>query len=111
MRRLSSLLLYAGVGICALGVAGLVGGMWLNLPPEVVRRIAMALPFVVGGALLIVGALVGRAARRPEVPVRPDLSPADADVHHLGAGTHRASTPSGRAKSTVHAIEPRDRAT
>ena len=86
MRRLSNLLLYGGVAICALGVAGLIGGMWVSLPPAAVRRIAMALPFAVGGALLIVGAIVGRAARRVEASTGKALPSTDRAVPHIGAG-------------------------
>ncbi len=67
MRRISNFLLYAGAGICVLGAIGVAGGMWVNLPPHAVRMIAMALPFVLGGALLITGAVIGRATRRAEL--------------------------------------------
>jgi hypothetical protein len=107
MRRLSSSLLYAGLGICALGAVGLMGGMWVTLSPQAVRRIAMALPFTVGGALLIAGALVGRAARRSV-----EGQPADRETPAVGAGLAEWTTRSGepepmRRRSTG---EPPDRA-
>jgi hypothetical protein len=64
MRRLSTFLLYAGTAICLLGAAGYLYGAWANLSAAAVRAIAMTLPFVVGGLLLVIGAMVGRAARR-----------------------------------------------
>ena len=94
MRRLSNTLLYAGLVVCALGAVGIAGGMWVNLPPATVRLIAMALPFEIGGILLIVGAAVGRAARRAEhaLPAAPGHAP-------LGTGDTPPSA--ARAGSTT----------
>ena len=82
MRRLSTLLLVAGALVGLLGVFGVFAGAWANLPPAAVKAVAMSLPFVLGGALLAVGALLGRvAARRPPVAPRRPLA---ADVPHEG---------------------------
>jgi hypothetical protein len=66
MRRLSSFLIYAGGAVCLVGAAGYLYGAWANLSASAVRAIAMTLPFVIGGLLLVVGAMVGRAARREQ---------------------------------------------
>lgn len=111
MRRLSSLLLYTGVGVCVLGVIGFAGGMWVNLSAEAVRRIAMALPFALGGVLLVVGALVGRVARHPTPPGRPERPPSDSGARQLGGGTPGWASRSSEPESTLHPAEHRDRAT
>lgn len=80
MKRLSSMVLAAGVAACVAGVAGLAAGAWVNLPPRAIRGIAMTLPFVLGGTLLLVGALIGRVSRRAE------LRGAQAARASLGAG-------------------------
>ena len=64
MNRLSNFLIYSGVGIAVLGTIGYAVGGWINLPAEVVRVIAFALPFVVGGGLMGLGAMLGRTARK-----------------------------------------------
>ena len=99
MKRLGSLLLAGGVGVCLLGVIGLVGGMWVTLPPVAMQRIAMSLPFVVGVALLIIGALVGRAAERKRGLAAPrsgnDLAvgPMHGIAQDRGAAAVRAGAP------------------
>ena len=64
MKRIGRMLMLAGLAVC-LGGAGLaVIDAYIHLPPEAVKAIAMVLPFVVGGGLLVVGAAMGRAATR-----------------------------------------------
>ena len=64
MNRIGRLFMLAGVLIC-LGGAGLVTiDAFIHLPPEAVKAIAMVLPFVVGGGLLVAGAAMRRAANR-----------------------------------------------
>ena len=64
MRKLSRLLMFAGLAICFGGTALFTIDAFIHLPPEAVKVIAMILPFVVGGGSLVAGALLGRAANR-----------------------------------------------
>ena len=80
MRKISRLLMFAGLAICFGGTALFTIDAFIHLPPEAVKVIAMILPFVVGGGLLAAGALLGRAANRD----------AGRDAGRLEAGAARA---------------------
>ena len=71
MRRLSTIFLTTGVAAGAIGAVGIATGTWANLPPAVIRAMAMALPFVLAGALLVIGAVLGRVAHRSAAPPSP----------------------------------------
>ena len=86
MRRLATVLQATGAAIAAIGALGLAMGAWANLPPAVVRAIALALPFVLGGMLLAVGARVGRAATRSAADRPAGDRPATDLAPELGAG-------------------------
>ena len=64
MNRVSNFLIYSGLGIAVLGTVGYAVGGWINLPDQIVKAIAFALPFLVGGTLMGLGAVIGRTARR-----------------------------------------------
>lgn len=66
MRRISRVLLLAGAGLCFVGVFGLVSGFFIRLPNAAVGFLTLAIPVATGGALLVSGALLGRAAKRRE---------------------------------------------
>ena len=73
-------LLAAGAAVAGLGGVLLATGAWVNLPPEAVVAIAKALPFVLGGALMAVGAVLRRGAARaggglPPHALRPGARP------------------------------------
>lgn len=55
-------LLWAGAAVACFGGALLATGAWVALPPAAVVVLAKALPFVVGGALMTVGAILRRSA-------------------------------------------------
>lgn len=105
MRRLATVLQATGAAIAAVGALGLAMGAWANLPPAAVRAIALALPFVLGGMLLTVGALVGRAATRAAAD-RPATDrpagdrPATGVAPELGAGQPPADPVRQRAHVT-----------
>lgn len=90
MRRLSTLFLTTGVAVGVLGALGLAAGAWANLPPAAIRALAMALPFVLAGALLAIGAVLGRVAHRSAAapPPRPDTQ---APTPHALGGAAPAS--------------------
>ena len=94
MRRLSNVLLCAGLAVCCLGVLGLTTGVWFNLSQRAVRAIAMALPFVVGAVLLVVGAMVGRAGR--DAARDAEGRETDAALRSGQTAAHRAPVPRGR---------------
>jgi hypothetical protein len=67
MRRLSALVMLLGAVVAALGILAIVGIERIDLPPDAARVIADALPvavLVLGGLLMIFGALVARLATR-----------------------------------------------
>ena len=64
MRRIGRVLMFAGLAVWIGGSTIVASHAWLNLPPQVLRALAMLLPFVVGGGLLVLGAMVVRAANR-----------------------------------------------
>ena len=65
MRRgVGDLLMWAGAAVGALDALLLVLGAWVHLPPALVIAIAKALPFLVAVALLALGAVTRRQARR-----------------------------------------------
>jgi hypothetical protein len=57
-------LLAAGAAAAGAGGVLLATGAWEKLPPEAVVAIAKALPFVLGGAFIAVGAVLRRGAAR-----------------------------------------------
>lgn len=65
MRRgVGDVLMWAGAAVGVVGAVLLAMGAWMNLPPALVIAIAKALPFVVAAALLTLGAIMRRHARR-----------------------------------------------
>lgn len=71
-RTLGTLLLAAGALVCVLGALGLAVGMFVSIPREIARALVRAAgfsaPFVVGGALMVAGAALRRAARQAVPP-------------------------------------------
>jgi hypothetical protein len=63
-RGIGDVLMWAGAAVGAFGALLLGLGAWMNLPPALVIAIAKALPFVVAAALLTLGAILRRHARR-----------------------------------------------
>jgi hypothetical protein len=90
MRRLANILLAAGFGVCVIGAIGVGTGAWLNLSQAAIRTISLGLPFVVGGLLLVVGAMVGRAASDDARRREPE---GGGGAGHLGSGAASESGP------------------
>ena len=63
-RGVGDVLMWAGAAVGALGALLLGLGAWMNLPPALVVAIAKALPFIVAAALMALGAVTRRHARR-----------------------------------------------
>jgi hypothetical protein len=93
MKRIARLLMLAGLAVC-LGGAGLaVIDAYIHLPPEAVKAIAMLLPFVIGGAMLVVGAIMGRAAsREAERDARAARAAIGAGAPGIGASSPQRET-------------------
>ena len=84
MRRgVGDVLMWAGAAVGALGALLLGIGAWLHLPPALVIAIAKALPFIVAAALMALGAITRRHARRTaELRALAARSQALVDVGH-----------------------------
>jgi hypothetical protein len=100
------MLLLLGAGAAALGTAAVVGIDRIDLPPEAVRAIAVALPaavLVLGVVLLFLGALLGRVAHheaqdRGSVGARTAAPPALGSAPlHVPAGPARDRDPASPA--------------
>jgi type VI protein secretion system component VasK len=104
MRRLGLCVAAAGAAIWVVGVAAWTLGVWVTMPPAVVRALVLGLAATVGGVLLIVGSRMARAASGRAEGAR------DAETSALPVGTHsdtslrpqRVRTP---AESRVRATE------
>jgi hypothetical protein len=63
MRRLGATLIAAGAVVWTAGAAAWISGVWVTLPPDTVRALALTLAAVAGGSLVGAGALIGRSRR------------------------------------------------
>ena len=66
MRKLAALIGIAGVGVWTLGIVAWISGVWVTMPPDTVKVLVLTAAALSGAALLLVGAVVGRAATRIE---------------------------------------------
>ena len=66
MRKLAALIGIAGVGVWTLGIVAWISGVWVTMPPDEVKVLVLATAVLSGAALVVTGAVVGRAATRIE---------------------------------------------
>ncbi len=95
MRRIARLFMFAGFTVCVGGAGLWVIDAYIHLPPEAVKAIAMMLPFVMGGGLLVVGAFMGRAATRD----------AERDARAIGEGAPGPTSASAQ-REPLHSRRP-----
>jgi len=98
-------LIWAGGAVAAGGGFLLANGAWLNLPPEVIVVLAKALPFVVGGAAMAIGAVVRRGALQSRARERPGPLAEPARPSMLDA-PHTPPTVPSRDPAGVHRDTP-----
>ena len=71
---LGTTFLVGGTVIAALGAVGLAAGVYVTIPRELLVVIAYKAPFIIGGVLMVTGAVLRRnaltrsAARPPQLP-------------------------------------------
>jgi membrane protein implicated in regulation of membrane protease activity len=66
VRKLAALIGIAGVGVWTLGIVAWISGVWVTMPPDKVKLLVLTAAALSGAALLVAGAVVGRAATRIE---------------------------------------------
>jgi hypothetical protein len=64
MSRIATALICVGALLWILGAAAWIAGVWITLPPNAVRVLALTLSGLAGGVLLVSGAVFARLARR-----------------------------------------------
>jgi hypothetical protein len=66
MRRLALALQLAGVAIWVVGAIAWISGVWVTMPPDVVRALVLSLAVLTGGTLVVSGAVLARASHRAD---------------------------------------------
>jgi hypothetical protein len=66
VRKLAALIGIAGVGVWTLGIVAWISGVWVTMPPDKVKVLVLTGAALSGAALLLAGAVIGRAATRIE---------------------------------------------
>ena len=88
--RLSSILRFAGAGMCLAGVLGFFSGFLIQFPSAAQGVLQLSIPIAIGGFLLASGAQFGRAASRrrelEEGRQRAALGAATPDEHLVPSG-------------------------
>ena len=99
MRRLGTVLAWAGVAVWGAGIVAWLFGVWVTLPPDTVRVIVLSLAALTGGFLLVAGATVSRAAKASDRD----------DAGFQTAQSHRELQTPSSIGTTVPRSDARDR--